>query len=273
MLSLLSMISIVSAKEIVLSAGLKDFTDQQLAEQYQRYENYLPFITASSILVYEIGLNGTLQHYNISSKEYTAETYQQSLKKNLGLKSYPCIFCDSTLNGICDNIDLRLNNVLKRKEEFILESIGLAKKYEYDGYYLDLEGVTNVDQYLLTDFVNQWATAIAPYHLKLRVWIGPGTPFLLEKLLENCYTEIASFDTYTDDYQTFVNQASKYFNQICNKSHLSYGLLTYDTTLATKNTIHDIFEYITDIDVGSVTFWASTLPGHWLGTLKTFLSK
>jgi hypothetical protein len=45
---------------------------------------------------YEIDENGNVDTYKTNSN-VSAEEYQYKLKKELGLKSYPCFFCDTTI--------------------------------------------------------------------------------------------------------------------------------------------------------------------------------
>ena len=125
---LLLLLNIVSAN-IILSSGLTNWTNQQLTFQYNLYKTYksMNIITGSSILVYEINENGEMDTYK-TNNNVLAEEYQYRLKKELGLKSYPCFFCDTTIQ-MCGGQGFieRFEKLYKNMSSFIDNTINRQK--------------------------------------------------------------------------------------------------------------------------------------------------
>src|SRR5579872_1040201 len=147
-------LKIVLTREIILSSGVTNWTTKQLTLQYNKYSAYanMGIVTASSILVYNLDNDGHLGTYATADQNMSAIEYQISLKK-LGLKIYPCLFCDTSI-GVCNNLTKTMNKLYSHQQHFINDTITQALKFGWDGYTVDFEtGDDKIDIEKFTDFI------------------------------------------------------------------------------------------------------------------------
>jgi len=256
---------------IILSSGLTNWTDQQLSYQYNLYKSYnqMGIISGSSILVYEIDENGGVGIYKTASS-MGAEEYQYMLKKQLGLKSYPCFFCDTTIQ-MCGGEEFinRFEKLSKNMSGFINQTIQNALKYDYDGYYLDIELLTVIDTYKLTHFVNLWTHALKNVGKTLNVWIdGLVSSYNSTMLYQNNDIMLTTMNTYRTNYDMFLTQATLQIGRIDN-NRLSFGFLTYDSVIDSDQ-IDKIVDWCKIFKPHSLSLWASTIPPSWYQSLRNY---
>jgi hypothetical protein len=234
----------------------------------------MKIITASSILAYNLDINGSLDTYLTNDSFWSAETYQLYIKENLGLKSYPCLYCDATI-GMCSNLSNRLENLYLNKTYFINDSIYRAKKFNYDGYFVDFEQDTTVNITKLTDFILLWNNELNKYKLSLTLWVDDGTPYD-ERIWNTSTLKLISMDTYTNTYDSFINIAASLQTSTNDITRLGFGLLT------NYNYFGNINDSINNTDMmkivkwsiltksNSLSLWASHISPQWYDSLQLY---
>lgn len=250
----------IYAKEIILSAGVSQYGLIPLEEQYYLYKTYKQnnLITGASILAYYLSENGTLETYN------NGEELQYNLKNNLNLTAYPCLFCDATI-GACDNLNSRLQNLYSNETYFIEQSIYKAKKYNWDGYYVDFEYGSFVDYNKLTTFIINWATQLYNNNLKLNLWIGDTVYYNMTLLYNNRIINLVTMTTYLKSYE----KVKVIVNNYNNVSNIIYGLLTYqpnDPSIEVTYFDNELENIVKLFDY-KVNLWASNIPKSWYSSL------
>ena len=263
------LLNIVSAS-IILSSGLNNWTSQQLSYQYNLYKSYkyMNIIDASSILVYQIDENGEVDTYKTNSN-VSAEEYQYKLKKELGLKSYPCFFCDTTIQ-MCggEEFVIRFEKLYKNLPKFIDDTIRNAIKYDYDGYYLDIEIITLYDSNKLTHFVNLWSIALKNVNKTLNLWVdGSLSPYNSTIIHDNIL--FTTMNTYDTTFDTFLIQVGLHIGKI-NNDKLSFGLLTYGSVMNSIE-IDKIVQWSKIFKPYGLSLWASTIPLEWYQLMLNYL--
>lgn len=275
-------------REVILSAGLGNFTHEKLVTKINTFAAYkdMNIISGSSALVYFFGMNATLDTYNTSDPDISAEQFQLILR-NKGLKAYPCIYCDSTI-GNCKNINDRLNNLYLQQQTFIDETILRAQKYGWHGYTIDIEPDQNIDEIRLTNFMLDWGNQLNKNNMTLYIWIGGPTAYHMETLYNtNVDIKLITMDTYAPTYENFIEYASEPLVQINNVSKLGFGLLSSaykinpntdsDTIIfnllnsTTQDTMMQITKWTKISNVGALSIWASIIPPSWYYGLYLYL--
>lgn len=258
------------ARDIILSAGLGNFSQQRLSSQYETYKLYaeMELITTASILVYNINIDGSLGIYN-QNDLITSEKFQYMIK-DLGLKALPCLFCDSTI-GACGDLSLRLENLFKHEQEFINETIYRAKKYGWEGYSVDFESYASYDIDKLTDFIINWQSALNDHGLILSVWIGA-----LQynyTVLFNTKINLVTMATYNQNYEDFVYIASQ-LQSATNISNIGYGFLTKAASgyyEISGNELMKIIKWLTNTSAEVISIWSSIMSTDWYDGLRLFM--
>ena len=272
-LTTILLLNIVSAN-IILSSGLTNWSNTQLSYQYNLYKSYkdMGLITGSSILVYEIDDEGQVNTYKTLNNTVSSEDYQYILKKELGLKSYPCFFCDTTIQ-MCGGQDFinRIEKLYKNMSGFIDDTIRRALKYEYDGYYLDIELSTVIDFNKLTHFVNLWTYSLKKINKTLNVWIDFSlSSYNATMLYNNNDVLMTTMNTYDTTYDMFLTQVGQYVGKTDNR-RLSFGILTYEHVIGSVE-IDKILQWSKIFTPFSISLWASTIPLTWYQSLKNYLT-
>lgn len=265
-------ISYVCAKEIILSTGIDDWTDDQLHDQYNKFKYYksLNLLTHASILTYNLQENGTIGVYT-SENLYSAEDYQQKIKQELILYAIPCLYCDATI-GNCANLNSRLENLYKNNiSVFINDVIDRALKYEWDGYFVDFEPDTEVDIEALTDFLIEWSIELNKINLPLYLWIGSSTKYDMEKLFNTTNIFLVTMDTYSQDYDEYVQTLSNLQIQSNNKTKIGAGFLT-DYSIDVADDISQVINWSRFVGVKILSLYASNIPPQWFEQLSHFLN-
>jgi len=214
------------SKEVILSSGIGNYNHQDLWSQYTAFKTYgnKNIISASSILAYYINENGSLEPYETNDTYWTAETYQQYIKDNTGLKSFPTLYCDATI-GDCSNFNERIEKLYSNMTYFINDSIKRANLYNYDGYIVDFEPDSEVNTTKITDFILEWNQALNYNNLSLNLWIGGNTPYD-NRILNVSNLLLTTMSTYDNNYETFITTAEQLQVNINDVSRLGFGLLT-----------------------------------------------
>jgi len=269
-IKLLFLLKIVNSN-IILSSGLTNWSNSQLSYQYNLYKLYKDtgIITGSSILVYEIDEEGQVNTYKTLTN-ITAENYQYMLKKNLGLKSYPCFFCDTSIQ-MCGGQDFinRFEKLYKNVSGFIDDTVKRALQYEYDGYYLDIELTTVIDFNKLTHFVNLWTKSLKQINRTLNIWIDYSlSTYNSTMLYDNNDVYMTTMNTYDTTYDIFLTQVEQNVGKIDN-NRLSFGLITYDNIVSPVE-IDKIIQWSNVFKPFSISLWASTIPLIWFQSLKNY---
>ena len=262
------------SKEVILSSGIGNYAHQDLWNQYTAFKTYgdKNIISASSILLYYINDNGLLEPYKTSDTYWTGELYQQYIKHNTGLKSFPTLYCDATI-GQCSNFNERIEKLYLNMSYFIKDSIVRAKLYNYDGYIVDFEPDSTINSTKITDFILEWNSALNYNNLSLNLWIGGNTPYDF-RILNVSNLLLTTMNTYDNDYETFITTATQLQVNVNDVSRLGFGLLTNYGSYNVKQQIHplNIFEHantkdtpIHSSDLANIVDWLAL-------TQNTFLS-
>jgi len=236
-------------------------------------------------------MNGDLDTYNTSDPNMSAEQFQSVLQKNLSLKAYPCLYCDATI-GNCADLDERLNNLFKHQQQFIDSTIQKIKIYNWDGYTVDFEPDDLVDSNRLTEFVIDWGCQLREIGRQLYVWIGGPTDYNMSVLPNSECIKMITMDTYTANYNAFINIASETMISVPNTSRLGFGLLTSDSKILLDMYMNSIVDHqktpefiMTDdvtmdmitswVDIAKVdqlSIWASIIPPSWYRSLYNYMN-
>src|SRR5579872_4178719 len=214
---------IVLANEIILSAGVGNYSRLSLEDQYSAYRTYseIGIVTGSSILAYELSLDGMLEEWETFDPNVSAEQFQQIIKEHFHLKAYPCLFCDETI-GACYNLSYRIDNMIRNQTRFIKDSIERAKCFNYDGYIVDFEPNFPIDTNGLSLMILEWDKYLHQNNLSLWLWIGYGAPYDLKMLTTSSHVKYMTMNTYVNTYTDFINVASHMQNQYTIEK-LGYG--------------------------------------------------
>lgn len=268
-------------KRVILPSGLNEWNHSQLIDQYYVYKAYkdLGIIDSSSILAYNLDINGNLATYSTNNSDWTAEEYQASLKNDLKLAAYPCLFCDATI-GMCPNLGTRLENLYSHQAHFINDTIYRAKKYGWNGYMVDFEPDEEINVTKLTDLIIEWSKILNINRLTLFVWIGGPTIYELDRFKEESESLILiTMSSYWLDYEQYtylVDYSSTSINDI---SRFGYGLITYlhinekKYIRQNKDNMTDelikIIDWSNDINIPTLVLWASKIPSSlWKSLIR-----
>jgi hypothetical protein len=273
MLFICLLFNLCVARDIILSAGIVNLEPGQNWEQYQLYKLYydMKIITTSSILVYYITEDGNLDVYKSPNDQVTSEEFQFIVGQTIGLKSLPCLYCDSTI-GVCANLSSRLENLYLNKDVFINDTITRALKYNWQGYTVDFEPDDDLDTDKLTSFIIEWNDELRKNNLILSIWIGAGTPYNMT-LLFNTNISLVTMDTYYCDYTSFVDKVNNLESQN-NISDLGFGL--YSDYPVNETDFFDIIKWLSDSEsnfkTNTLSIWASKIIPQWQSGLYYFLN-
>lgn len=276
----------IASHEIILSSGIGNYTHQQLWNQYTAYKTYSDkkIITSSSILLYYIE-NGFLQTYK-TNDIWNSENYQSYIKEYTQLKSYPTLYCDSTI-GMCSQFNKRIIQVYNNLQNFIDDSILRAKKFNYDGYIVDFEPDEDVNTTLLTDFILEWNDALNYNNLTLNIWIGSDTLYD-DRIFNNSNLILSTMNTYQTNYNEFIDIANSIQVNINNINRIGFGLLTnygnYNNLKNIKNIknkdnpinssdIDNIINWLLLSKNSFLSLWSSHIDPSWHLPLYKFLHK
>jgi hypothetical protein len=212
--------------QVILSSNISTWNEDQLNEQYNLFSNYtkMQIITTASILVYTIDENGTLSVYgnlNTSDPHITIEAYQMKLKQ-LNLRSVPTIYCTG-------NITDRLRKLYKfydRKNAFIDNSVQKAVTFGYNGFILNIQPEEKINWYELSAFIVKWSHALKSINIPVYLTINCDTFYDHRVYNEADNIIILSVDTYTDNYDDFVEVADYEVGYVPNVTRIGFGLLT-----------------------------------------------
>lgn len=276
-------IVLVGAKEVILSAGVNGLNDNQLYDQYTAYNAYndMHIITGSSVLVYSLSENGTLDVYQTNDPSWSAEEFQQSLKQYLGLKTLPCLYCDATI-GACSDLNNRLEAMYLYQDDFIQSTIDTAELNGWDGYYVDFEPDSPINSTRLTEFVISWGEALQNASLSLNVWVGGATQYDTYSLYDADCVNLVTMDTFTNSYDNFINTAASLLTTaVDNISRLGFGLLTnygsqfvnksFGSPLDDNHDIVSITKWTSLIGVQPLSLWSSNIPPEWFEPLSFYV--
>jgi hypothetical protein len=284
LLVLLAIAGLPQAREVILSTGLGGWTHDQLWRQYTTYKAYsdMHIVTGSSVLAYFLSENGTLGVYSTSDPQWSAEEFQQSLKRDLNLKALPCLYCDATI-GSCSNLNDRLEAMYKYQDKFIWSTIDTALRYRWDGYYVDFEPDGAVNGTKLTDFIITWGKALQNAGVTLNVWIGGPTQYNMNALLNASAVNLVTMDTYTNSYSSFINIATPLLTSMSDIKRLGFGLLTnygsqftnksFGTSLYDDNDMVPIARWVSLVGIQPLSLWASNIPPEWYEPLLSYVKK
>lgn len=255
---------------VILSTGIGNLNQTQLDNYVQLYAQYKDnnIITASSVLLYGLGMNGELVEYNTSvpNNKNSGAQFQRAIKK-LGLKVYPCIYCDATI-GACNNFAIRLDNLYKNKEKFINSTIKIALDNGWDGYTIDFEPDQWVNPIILSKFVIEWSYELSRSGLILYVWIGGPTQYDLALFSDYMGTglKLVTMDTYVSTYEYFVETAESLFSKIHNRSNIGFGMLSYYI----YSDLDKVFNFIELSNINIISLWASNINPGLFDNLQIF---
>eukprot|EP01084_Bolivina_argentea_P230248 388412_1 len=120
-------------------------------------------LTAISLSPYTISSNGALIYYNVTNG--SLQEHYMNTFSNMGLETYPII--NGKTGGINGLRELMFNTT--KTQQFINDAITKAKKYNFTGYNLDIEIVSNVssDGVGFIDFVNTFSDSLHANNMKL----------------------------------------------------------------------------------------------------------
>jgi hypothetical protein len=270
----------VGAYDVILSAGIGGYNESELVRQYNSYSAYaeINVITGSSILAYYLDENGDLATYKTGDKNWSGEAFQQSIGKDLGLKTFPCLYCDETIN-LCSPLSPRLEKLYAHQDDFIKKSIVRALEYGWDGYYVDIESGHQLNQTKLTDFIVEWGRQLANNQLKLNVWIGSTTKYDNQRLFNSQIgLGLTHMDTYDCSYDEFINKGQELMISVGNSTTYGFGLLTnYPKTDVDLNRGFDSnltlsISWSTRIKA-TLSLWASHISPLWFESLQLHVTK
>ena len=283
----------IVSRDVMISTGIGGYTHEQLWSQFLAIKTYknIGIVTTLSVLAYEIQGNGTLRAYHTNDTIWTSETYQQYVGEKLGLKSIPCIYCDTTI-GTCPNLSeglkmLYTNNTIAT--QFINDTLERALLYGYDGYIIDFEGTDSLNQTLLTEFLISWNYILNTNDMTLTIWIGGSSPYDLPLLFNSGSINLITMDTYYQPYTQFILTAGQLQVSVIDSAHLGFGILTdYNFPKQMRYpeyvNLDDNSNYISADDMINITnwciltktntlsLWASHVPPDWYMALVNFVN-
>ena len=270
MLLIILLISSVTARDIILSAGVGGWTYEEMWNEYTSYKMYTEnkIITTSSILTYFIQENGTLGIYDTGYSKWTAENYQSKIKNDFKIKALPLLYCDET-QGACSNLTLRLNNLYNNMSGFIDDTVVKGIKYNWSGYSVDIEPVDTVDMTNVTNFILKWGKKLYDNNMYLSVWIGGGTPYNLTLLYNTSYIKLVTMDTYGLTYSQLIDVIAPTQDYMLDNNNVGFGLLTSNSI--TDIDLGSIIEWSLISGIDTISLWASKIPPEWYIGLHSFI--
>lgn len=276
MLFLLLLVRVIIAhtrNEVILSAGVGNYSRLSLHDQYMTYQTYadIGLISASSILAYQISVDGMLEEWPTYDSAISAEGLQYSIKTKFDLKAYPCIFCDATI-GACSNLGMRTDRMLSNQHAFIVDSIERAMKYGWDGYIVDFEPDSPLNITGIAHFMVDWAEELYQRNMTLWLWIGSTALYDFNIVSASPHIKYVTMSTYVTSYNDFINIASILQTQI-GIDKLSFGLFTYPTTFPiSESDMLLIVDWLNITKSHSINLWAASVPPGWYKGLTKFLA-
>lgn len=268
--------AVAMAGEVVLSTGLGGWSTETLQGEFDSYQQYAnaKSITGASVLLYGLRENGSMFWWNTSST-WTSKQFQQDLKTKLGLKAYPCLYCDATI-GNCAPLGPRVKAMIEHKEAFISFSIAEAIEYGWDGYAVDFESFGPMPDASLNDFVIEWGERLHQHDIDLQIWVGGDTAFDLKRL--NASVGITSIITmnsyYFNSLDSFVHVAQSLFASV-SPAKAGFGLLSPASLrierFVDSNVMTQVGQWCRNKGVGSLSVWASHIPSTWMKGLASYL--
>jgi hypothetical protein len=259
--------------QVILSAGIGNYSLLQLDQQYHAYKTYtdIGLISGASILVYELSNEGMLNEQQTNDPNLSAEKFQSLLKIQLKLTALPCLFCDATI-GACANLSYRLEKLYTNQTNFMIDSLSRAINHGWDGYFVDFEPDGMVDMYKITNFIMMWGKFLYRHNLSLNVWMGESSPYNMTLLYDFPYVNLITMDTYVSTYDQFITIASSL--QISTDiSRIGYGLWTYAPNgIIDEKDMIAISEWLVLTKTSMVSLWASTIPPSWYTGISNFIN-
>ncbi|VBB17586.1 hypothetical protein YASMINEVIRUS_49 [Yasminevirus sp. GU-2018] len=286
-----------ASKNVILSSGLGGWDASKLQHQYNAFSAYanMGIVSATSILAYNLDVNGYLDTYNTSDPNMTAEQYQYllgSLQVNpLGnqmpknVSTLPCLYCDATI-GNCQNLGERLRRLFLHQQQFIDSTIQKIKQFNWDGYIVDFEPDQSVNPDRLTDFVIDWGCQLKALSRKLYVWTGFTAPYNMSVLTNSSCVNILTMNTYVGTYDSFIQIGSDAMLETPDTNRLGFGLLTSDFVkksyinndhfksnteiVLNEHDFEQVIEWIKTTNTESISIWASIIPPNWYSGLRNY---
>ena len=270
---ILNVVLTMGSREVILSAGVGNYSRLSLQDQYRAYQTYteIGLITGSSVLAYQLSTDGMLEEWPTYDPKISTEQFQYLIKTQFKLGAYPCIFCDATI-GACSNLGPRINNMIANSNKFFQDSLSRAKKFGWDGYMVDFESDSAVNITELTKFMITWSDHLHQENLTLWLWMGGGTPYYMDMLSNNTNIKFVSMSTYVSTYIDFINVASG-LQTYYGMEKMSYGLWTYPNNMPiSENDMLLIVDWLNLTKSHSINLWAANIPPTWYKGLKRFLN-
>eukprot|EP00732_Lithocolla_globosa_P002565 Lithocolla_globosa_v1_NODE_1719_length_2380_cov_8.299785.p1 type:complete len:374 gc:universal NODE_1719_length_2380_cov_8.299785:2323-1202(-) len=301
----LFLLGLASAGDVWLSSGYGGWTRQRMDQLYNDYQFYYQgnMTTHSSLLMYFFTTDGHFDHHeNHNTPQGSVKPFAQALKSEIGLKAYPCFFCDETI-GECSGLNSRLEAIYRREAEFIADTITEAKVYGWDGYTVDIESFGRLDSERLTTFLINWGVEMMNNGMTLQLWVGGPSQYNMGRLNDSPYVfPLQTMDTYRNSYSSWESAANSFLNQV-HAEKAGFGLLVSHglkdlmdslvaygadrdlvmkkygkyieedpTTYAlSSEDMYRIAEYSRERGVDSLSLWASEIPVNWYGGLNDFV--
>ena len=258
------------ANEVVLSSGLENWSRRQLDLQFNAFAQYkhMRVISASSILVYRLDEDGNLDTYKTNDSSVNAEDFQLSVRQKIGLKAYPCLFCDATV-GFCSQLNTRLERMYQHKIGFFSNVTARVLMNGWNGFAVDFEPDEGINWARLSDFLVELSNVLRDLaQVVLYVWVG-GRTLYTESVFSAPNIVVWSMNTYVDTYNHFVDVAAQDLALVDNTTRLGFGLLQSNDV--PEWDMINVVSWMRVAKVPMLNLWASNISGFALKALETFL--
>lgn len=263
-------IQLCKPTKIMLSIKIENKTQDYLDKEYKLVKSYNKFLTLTSVAVYKLNKNGYMIPVK-TNPHINATEYQKDLS-NIGYTALPLLYCDSTW-GLCSPLSEALESVIKREDQFIKESINIAKKNGWAGYAIDFEMSDNIDINIISKFMIKWTNELFKNKLQLNIWIGGPVPYNMNMLYMIPNINFITMYTYNSgSYEGFIMSASMFLDGYSNIS-LSYnysniGLGILADEMLTDNDMLVICKWCTSRGIGLLSIFSDSINAVWHENLK-----
>lgn len=259
--------TIFASNDVILSSDVNLWDRSQLLEQYNIFSMYreMNIISSSSILVYNLDINGNLDTYKTNDTSVTAEDFQL-LVKEIGLNSYPSLYCNN--DGYCSNLTSRLDQLYKNQTHFIASVVQRIMANHADGFVINFKTNMQLDWVKLTSLLVELSTTLKIINKPLYIWIGNNTLYD-DRIYSTPNIKLLLSNTYVNNYDQFIESATNTLIKMDNITRLGFTLLT-SNNISEKDTIN-IIEWLVIAKINTISIWSSTVSGFYYKALHSYL--
>lgn len=255
--------------DVTLTLELASLSSGDLLQEYKNVGLYaqMNLITATSVLAYTIATTGELNVRPTANASFDVEAFQWKLQSHFGLRSFPCLFCDS-LGGNCSNITTRLTNMYAKESDFLANITSKAARGLWSGFAVFLKTDEEIDWALWSRFLQRLADALNPLRIPLHLWIHDQT-FYEASLLEAPNVIVLSMHD-AQDYNHLLNVTLTDMERVGNATR--FGLAVFLPMYMTRHDSLQLVSWMRGAQISTLYLWSNQIDAFAFAFLHRFLT-